>query len=98
MRAVDRFTNMTEGFILDSDYEMLQYNVLLEIIERVEALENHLAKIDSVQTDILMMVNPAKPDLETKIAKAANDIWTSSHNVRDVEAHLRAFAKELGVG
>lgn len=57
MRAVDRFTNMTEGFILDSDYEMLQYNVLLEIIERVEALENHLAKIDSVQTDILMMVN-----------------------------------------
>ena len=94
MSAVDELMERKKnGF----DFGILG-RAILELAERVEALED-LAKrhIRLHIKEELSEPTPA-PDLEAKISRAAHDLWTSSHNVRDVEAHLRVFAAELGVG
>lgn len=72
-----------------------EHNLLIqecfgELSERVKALENHLGKMDSVQTDILMTIQPPAPDLEAIIDKYI--LWVNT-NPRDA---LRAFAATLG--
>lgn len=68
--------------------------------EKVRALENHLEKMDSVQTDILMTIHPPAPELDALVAKYLDLIRKDGgfiYGTDHIAKHLCAFAAELGV-